>query len=244
MKVLAFNSSPNMGKGATASILDPFLEGMKEAGAEVEVVYVSKLNIKPCIGCYACWLKTPGKCVHNDDMKSVLSKLQGVDVLVLATPVYVDGMTGTMKVMIDRFIPVGEPFIEIRDGHCRHPGRDGGGTGKLVLVSVCGFHEIDNFDPLLVHAKAMCKNMGAEFAGALLRPHGAAIPFIKQMGLPVDDVFEAAREAGRQLVQDGKIADEVLATVSRELVPRDAYVQTANAFFKQTLDALEKKKGD
>lgn len=54
MKVLAFNSSPNMGKGATASILDPFLEGMKEAGAEVEVVYVSKLNIKPCVGCYAC----------------------------------------------------------------------------------------------------------------------------------------------------------------------------------------------
>ncbi len=244
MKVLAFNSSPNMGKGATASILDPFLEGMKEAGAEVEVVYVSKLNIKPCVGCYACWLKTPGKCVHNDDMKSVLSKLQGVDVLVLATPVYVDGMTGTMKVMIDRFIPVGEPFIEIRDGHCRHPGRDGGGTGKLVLVSVCGFHEIDNFDSLQVHVKAMCKNMGTEFAGALLRPHGAAIPFIRKMGLPVDDVFEAAREAGRQLVQDGKIADEVLATVSRELVPRDAYVQTANAFFKQTLDALEKKKGD
>jgi len=241
VKVLAFNSSPNMEKGATASILNPFLEGMKEAGAEVEVVYVSKLNIKPCSGCYACWFKTPGKCVHKDDMEAVLSKLQGVDVLVLATPVYVDGMTGTMKVMIDRFIPVGEPFIEIRDNHCRHPGRNDGRTAKLALVSVCGFHEIDNFDPLLVHVKAMCKNMGAEFAGALLRPHGAAIQAGKQMGLPVDEVFDAAREAGRKLVQDGKISDEILATISRELVPRDAYVQAANTFFKQTLDTLEKK---
>ena len=39
------------------------------------------------------------------------------------------------------------------------------------------------------------------------------------------------------------MADEVLAIVSRELVPRDAYVQAANTFFKQTLDALEKKSG-
>ena len=32
MKVIAFNSSPKMGKGNTARILDPFLDGMKENG--------------------------------------------------------------------------------------------------------------------------------------------------------------------------------------------------------------------
>jgi hypothetical protein len=34
VKVIAINSSPNMGKGNTALVLDPFLEGMREAGAE------------------------------------------------------------------------------------------------------------------------------------------------------------------------------------------------------------------
>ncbi len=38
VQVLAINSSPLMDKGNTALILDPFLEGMKEAGAEVELV--------------------------------------------------------------------------------------------------------------------------------------------------------------------------------------------------------------
>jgi multimeric flavodoxin WrbA len=41
MKVLAINSSPRMGRGNTALILNPFLEGMKGAGAEVELFYTS-----------------------------------------------------------------------------------------------------------------------------------------------------------------------------------------------------------
>ena len=39
MKVIAINSSPNMDKGNTAAILNPFLDGMKEAGAEVELYF-------------------------------------------------------------------------------------------------------------------------------------------------------------------------------------------------------------
>ncbi len=37
MKVNAINGSPKMGKGTTALLLNPFLEGMREAGAEVEL---------------------------------------------------------------------------------------------------------------------------------------------------------------------------------------------------------------
>ena len=63
MKVLALNSSPNMEKGGTASILNPFLEGMEDAGAHVELIYVHKLKIGPCVGCGGCWSRTPRECV-------------------------------------------------------------------------------------------------------------------------------------------------------------------------------------
>ena len=61
--------------------------------------------------------------------------------------------------------------------------------------------------------------MGGEFAGALLRPHGPALKGMLEGGAPVDDIFEAAKEAGRQLVKDGKMSDETLKVVSRELLP-------------------------
>ena len=158
MKVIAINSSPMMGNGNTALVLDPFLEGVREAGAEVELFYTKTLDINPCQGEFNCWLKTPGRCFQQDDMQMLLPKLASADVLVLATPVYVDGITGPMKNLLDRIIPLAEPFFELRDGHCRHPGREGSSSAKVVLVSNCGFWELDNFDPLLVHMQAICKN--------------------------------------------------------------------------------------
>lgn len=80
MKVVAINSSPNMGKGSTAMILTPFLEGMKEAGAQIELFYTKKLDIKPCQGEFNCWLKTPGKCFQQDDMQMLLPKLGSSDI--------------------------------------------------------------------------------------------------------------------------------------------------------------------
>jgi multimeric flavodoxin WrbA len=241
MKVVAINSSPNMGKGNTALVLGPFLEGMREAGAEVELFYTRQLKINPCQGEFICWLKTPGECFQQDDMQMLLPKLAEADVLVLATPLYVDGVTGPMKNLLDRIIPLAQPFVELRDGHCRHPGRNGIKVRKLVVVSNCGFWEMDNFDPLLVHMAAVCKNMGSEFAGALLRPHGPALRGMMEMGMQVDDIFESAKEAGRQLVLEGKMSPETLKVVSRELLPLDMYLQIINHRFQETLDALDKK---
>lgn len=242
MKTLAINSSPHMDKGNTAMVLAPFLEGMKDAGAETEILYTRKLKIAPCEGCFDCWLKTPGVCRHKDDMAAILPKLGQADIWVYATPLYVDGMTGPMKNFLDRSITGALPFFEYRDGHNRHPGRGGRKEGgKIVLVSTCGFWELDNFDALIVHMKAFAKNANRDFAGALVRPHAGALGAMSRMKGLIDDVFAATRDAGTQLVQTGKIAPETLKTVSRELLPRDTYFEMANRSFKQTLDVNEKK---
>ena len=86
MKVLAFNCSPKMNKGNTALILNPFLEGMREAGAEVELFYTKKLKINPCQGEGNCGFKTPGECFQKDDMQMLYPKLRDADIWVFAPP--------------------------------------------------------------------------------------------------------------------------------------------------------------
>lgn len=239
-RVLAFNCSPKMENSNTTLILTPFLEGMKEAGADVELFYVRRLDIKPCTGGLHCWTTHPGKCHHDDYMRQLYPKFQRADIWVFATPVYVDGISGSMKDLLDRMIPLVEPFFELRSEHCRHPLREGTKSGKIVLVSNCGFWEMDNFEPMLVHMKAVCKNMNREFAGALLRPHGSALRQMMKMDMLVEDVFEAAKEAGSQLVQKGEMSDENLRKVSRELLPLKTYVNEINKAFKQALDSYQR----
>jgi multimeric flavodoxin WrbA len=235
-KVLAINSSPKKERSTTSLILDPFLDGMKEAGAVVELYYTRDLKINPCSGEFHCWVKQPGECYQRDDMQQLYPKLKNDDILVFATPVYVDGITGPLKTLVDRMIPLVSPLFELRDGHCRHPPREGVKHGHLVLVSNCGFHELDNFDTLVLHMKALCRNMSRTFAGALLRPQGPALRSMIQMGQPFNDITTAAKHAGRQLVENGKISSGILKMISRELVPREDYVREVNKQFQQTLD--------
>ena len=119
--------------------------------------------------------------------------------------------------------------------------REGTKSYKDVLVANYGFWGMDNFDSLLAYMKAYCMISSNEFAGAPLRPHGEAMGPMMERGMPRDDIFEAAREAGRQLVRDGEMAIETLNIVSRELLPLEMHVQMANQIFQQALDVLEKK---
>jgi len=228
MKAIVINGSPHGDKGNTELILGPFLDGMRAAGAQVKVFQVKDMNVRPCLGEYSCWVRTPGRCMQDDDMQTLVPELLTADVLVLATPLYVDGMTGPLKMVVDRMIPLGKPTIELREDRCRHPGRGTITNRKMALVSNCGFWEIENFDSLVAHVKAIAKNLNATFAGALLRPHGPAFKAMLGQRAPVTDVLDAAKDAGRQLVETGSIAPETLSVVSRPLLPRDMYVAIAN----------------
>ena len=224
MKVVAINGSPHGETGNTELILRPFVKGMEEAGANVEIHYSNKLKIFPCQGDLHCWIKNPGTCYQKDDMKELYLKIIEADILVLATPIYWDGMTGPMKNIIDRMTPMGKPFLALKDGHCCHPPRHELKNSKLVLVSNCGYWEKDNFEPLIEHAKRLSKNLHREFIGALLRPHGPAINILKEQGVDVNSIFNAAQIAGNQLIENGKIEEDILESVSSDLMTREQYV--------------------
>ena len=233
MYALAINGSPHMEKGNTEMILGPLVEGMKEAGADVEILYTRKLKIAPCSGDMSCWFgANPGECAQKDDMQAVLPKIKKADILVWASPVYYSGVTGQLKNLMDRQLPL-HSFGE----------DEAGGKKKIVLVSTCGAWELSMFDPLLAQMKALYTrpDSSSDFAGALLRPHAEVMKELMMAGetAAVDGVFSAAKEAGRQLVVEGRISEEVLSKVSRPLMPQDAYYKAAEERFRQAKEAMK-----
>lgn len=108
-KVLIISASPRKG-GNSDSLCDQFLAGAKEAGHNVEKIFLRNYKINYCLGCGVC--NTKHICVQKDDMKALLDKMVEADVIVLATPVYFYTMDAQLKTFIDRCVP---RYTEISD---------------------------------------------------------------------------------------------------------------------------------
>jgi hypothetical protein len=99
VRVLGIAGSPRRG-GNTEILLDRFLTGAADAGAEVEKLVVSHLDLRGCIGCDTCW--AADQCALEDNFEPVNRKLIESDVVALAAPLYFLHVPAQTKALIDR----------------------------------------------------------------------------------------------------------------------------------------------
>ncbi len=230
MKIFAVNGSPRGSHGNTERILQPFLEGARAAGAATEIAYLKDQRINHCTGCFNCWFRTPGVCVHHDDMPELLERIQTADVLIYATPLYYYSVTGLMKDFMDRQLPLVQPTIEIKNEQYSHPRRRPRTTPtKAVLISNSGFPGQYNFAGLLATFKVATHG---RLAGAILCTQG---PLLENPDLPqVSEPYLAkVTQAGRELVERGMIAPETEAALNKDLIDPQIYLDNANQHFKK-----------
>ena len=100
MKILAINGSPRTVRSTTRRLAGFVLDGAANAGAETEMIDLCDLNVTPCTACEACSLN--GTCVNDDDVPLLVDRMKGADGIVFASPVYIDNVSGQMKVFFDR----------------------------------------------------------------------------------------------------------------------------------------------
>ena len=100
MKITAVVGSPRGARSRTRKLVQFVLDGAEEAGAEIDLIDIADLQITPCTACESCSLD--GTCVFADDFSAAYDRIQDADGLVFASPVYVDNVSGQMKVFIDR----------------------------------------------------------------------------------------------------------------------------------------------
>ena len=242
MKITVFNGSPQAERGNTNIMVEEFLIGAKEAKAEVENIFLAKKKIHHCTGCFSCWIKTPGKCVIDDDMKELIVKLVSSDIVVFATPLYVDNVTGIMKNFMDRFMPILDPHMEKdKEGECRHPSRHGN-VPKIMVISNCGFPEQSHFQVLRLLFKRIAKNMSSELIGEIYREGGAILKNPPLLLKPLVWKYKKTlRKAGREIIESLKLSEETIAQLEKPMFQDDQYIKGANEHFEKVLTKLKEK---
>jgi multimeric flavodoxin WrbA len=218
---LAINGSPRMEKGNTALLLNSFIRGMQDGGAEVELLYASRLKIKPCsCGVMSCWDELPGECCIKDEMQSVYPKLKEAEILVLATPVYIP-LPGDMQNFINRLCPLLDPTLAFRDGRTRARLNRDVKIRQIVLISTSGWWEKANFATVVQVVEQFAADASLDFAGAVLRPH---VHLMKKQGALSEEgegVLKAAWRAGYELLTQRAITQATLDEISRPLISQE-----------------------
>ncbi|MBK5114618.1 MAG: NAD(P)H-dependent oxidoreductase, partial [Candidatus Heimdallarchaeota archaeon] len=225
-KVLGLIGSPRK-RGATAFLYSIIKQGLDDSDCEIDTVYLPDLKNKTCKGCFTCWHGKDKKCVHDDDVNELIHKLHEYDLMILAAPVYLDGLPGALKNFFDRTLSILEPEFILKDGHCRHPVRYPK-MPHLVLLSPCGYTEIDNFSPMVEHVKAICKNMHLTYLEEILIPATwiMTIPNLQPLYLPI---FEAIKQSGKDIIASGKISEKMKKQITKPIFSKGQILAVYNS---------------
>jgi multimeric flavodoxin WrbA len=117
-------------KGSPAAGQDPLsnraaaavMAKMKAGNWQVKAFALAGMNIKPCRGCFSCWVKTPGRCViGDDDQEAILRATAASDLVIWLTPITFGGYAPELKKALDRIIPILLPFFSKVRGETHHP---------------------------------------------------------------------------------------------------------------------------
>jgi multimeric flavodoxin WrbA/putative sterol carrier protein len=233
MKVLALNSSARpTGQSKTEMVLTSLVKGMREAGAEVEVVNLRQKKINYCIGCYTCWTKTPGVCVHKDDMAlELFPKWLESDIVVYATPLFHFTVNAQMKAFIERTLPVLLPYLDrknfnegtIHPLRSKHPAH--------VFVSVAGFPDKSVFDALSYWAKFLSRRANNLLAEIYVPGAEALAHHWKR-----DEVLAAVEQAGKEIITRKEVSAETMGKITQQYIDPDEMAAIANASWQVMID--------
>lgn len=240
MKVTVINGSPKGDKSNTHIMVKAFLKGAEAAGAETENIFLSENEIKPCIGCYTCWLVTPGKCGLKDDMGQILEKLVNSDIVVYASPVYVSSVTGIMKNFLDRTLPICEPYISMsEDGFPMHKSRYEK-EPKIVLMANSGFPQMFHFEYFRSIFSYIEKISDVEIIAEIYRDMGSILSVDNVMlNMMKNNYLSLVEKAGKEVIEQGRLSDDLRAELEKPIIPEKAYIEEANRYFKKTLNKVE-----
>ncbi len=122
MNIVILNGNPD----ANQTTFDAYLQRLSDRltpAHEVTTLALREMEIKYCIGCFGCWVKTPGECIIEDDSRTVRRAVIHSDLVLFASPVIMGFYSALLKKVADKFIPLIHPYITVDQGEAHHKPR-------------------------------------------------------------------------------------------------------------------------
>jgi multimeric flavodoxin WrbA len=118
MKITILNGNPS------SSEFDGYLAHLKtrleEEGHSVDNLFLREIEFSYCIGCFGCWVKTPGVCSSQDGSCEIRRAVIQSDFTLWAAPLRMGFPSALLKQALDKSIPLIHPYMVVDRGEAHH----------------------------------------------------------------------------------------------------------------------------
>ena len=118
MKVTLINGSPE--QGTFDAYLAQLVRALTQAGHSVTQIDLRDVSLRYCVGCFGCWVKTPGQCVVQDASLEIDRAVINADFVLWAAPLKMGFPSALLKTAIDKHLPLIHPYMEVAYGEAHH----------------------------------------------------------------------------------------------------------------------------
>lgn len=120
MKITILNGNPDPANREFDDYLADIQRELVQSGHSLTVLTLRELNLRYCVGCFGCWVKTPGECITPDDGPRVLAEEIASDFVLWASPLILGFPSALLKKMLDKSIPLIHPYFAVVNGEAHH----------------------------------------------------------------------------------------------------------------------------
>lgn len=229
MKIVAINGSHRGRAGKTAWLLDLVLDGVCKAGAEGEVIDLSRMKINRCLGCFHCQSeKFRHQCVFDgkDDVRSIFDTIRQADIVIYATPVYVFGMSSLLKSLLERVMATSDcdALCASNGGLLFHAVDHTLSSRPFVALICCDNMEDATPRNTIDYFKTYARFMDAPQTRLLVRNGAKFLNDEKALqnaafAQKLSAIQAAFIQAGFELGSEGKISRSTMRAANQELIP-------------------------
>lgn len=118
MNITILNGNPH------PSSFDDYLAQLKSTlekkGHAVTQIDLRDLKLSYCIGCFGCWVKTPGVCSSSDESCEMRRAVIHSDFTLWAAPLRMGFPSAQLKMALDKSIPLIHPYFVVDHGEAHH----------------------------------------------------------------------------------------------------------------------------
>lgn len=122
MKAVILNGS-RKGDDALDHVHEIVIDELAGRGWKVEPFILRDMEICHCVGCFGCWVQTPGVCLIDDGARDVAKGVVQSDLAVFLTPITFGGYSSELKKALDRIICIVSPDFMRVEGEVHHQPR-------------------------------------------------------------------------------------------------------------------------